>query len=138
MKRFTITVDDDLVDELDRVIARDGYQTRSEAIRDLVRLGLRSAALEAGDLGECVGVLSYVYDHEARDLARRLTMSHHDHHDITVASLHVHLDAGNCLEVSILKGATEEVRAFSEAIIAQKAVSYGELKIVPRRVTSAG
>lgn len=133
MKRVTITIDDELMDELDRVIERDGYATRSEVIRDLLRMGLRSAALDAGDLHECVGILSYVYDHEARDLARRLTVSHHDNHDISVASLHIHLDEGNCLEVSILKGTTDAVREFSETIIAQKAVSYGELKIVPRR-----
>lgn len=137
MQRITITIDGGLMNDLDRVIERDGYQTRSEAIRDLVRLGLRSAALDAGDLQECVGILSYVYDHEARDLARRLTGSYHDHHDITVASLHIHLDKGNCLEVSILKGQTEAVREFSEAIIAQKAVSYGELKIVPRQARNA-
>lgn len=132
MKRITITVDDELMVELDRMIERDGYSTRSEAIRDLARLGLRSAALDAGEVRECVGVLSYVYDHEARDLARRLTTSHHDHHDISVAALHVHLDAGQCLEISVLKGRTDTVREFAETIISQRAVTYGELKIVPQ------
>ncbi|MFC5384938.1 nickel-responsive transcriptional regulator NikR [Aquamicrobium segne] len=133
MKRITITMDDDLMEEMDRMSERNGYQTRSEIIRDLVRLGLRSAALDAGDMPDCVGILSYVYNHEARDLAQKLTASHHDHHDISIVSMHIHLDMENCLEISILKGATDLVRNFSKAIIAQKSVSYGELRIVPQR-----
>lgn len=131
MNRITITIDDDLMAELDRMIERRGYPNRSEAIRDLARAGMKEVAVEAGDLADCVGVLSYVYDHEARDLARRLTQSHHHHHEISVASLHVHLDAGRCLEVSLLKGNTSEVRHFADSITSQRAVTHGELKIIP-------
>lgn len=138
MKRITITVDDALMDEVERMIERDGYPTRSEAIRDLMRLGLRSVALNAGGMQDCVGILTYVYDHEARDLARRLTASHHDSHAISIASMHIHLDEGNCLEVSILKGSADAVRDFAEPIISQKAVAYGELKIIPQRAGSSG
>lgn len=131
MNRITITIDDDLMAELDRMIELRGYPNRSEAIRDLARAGLKEVAIEAGELTDCVGVLSYVYDHEARDLARRLTQSHHHHHDISVTSLHVHLDADRCLEVSILKGKTSEVRHLADSITSQRSVTHGELKIIP-------
>lgn len=131
MNRITITIDDDLAAELDRMIAQRGYPNRSEAIRDLARAGMKEMAVAAGDLTDCVGVLSYVYDHEARDLARRLTRSHHHHHDISVASLHVHLSADRCLEVSILRGKTNEVQHFADAITSQRSVAHGALKIIP-------
>ena len=130
MQRVTVTLDDDLMDELDRLIALRGYQNRSEAVRDLARAGLKQAAQEAGS-GNCVGVLSYVYDHAARDLARRLTSTFHSHHDLTIASLHVHLDAENCLEVGILKGPMAEVQHFAEHVIAERSVRHGALQIVP-------
>lgn len=131
MQRVTVTLDDDLMEELDRVIALRGYQNRSEAIRDLARSGLKQAAQDAGSTQNCIGVLSYVYDHAARDLARRLTSTFHDHHDLTISSLHVHLDPENCLEVSILKGAMAEVQHFSEHVIAERSVRHGSLHIVP-------
>lgn len=131
MNRITVTIDDELLGELDRMIELRGYSNRSEALRDLARTGMKEMSLKAGHVENCVGVLSYVYDHEARDLARRLTQSHHHHHDISVASLHVHLDADNCLEVSILKGNTHEIQHFADSITSQRAVSYGDLKIVP-------
>lgn len=131
MHRITITIDDALMAELDRMIEQRGYANRSEAIRDLARAGMKEAAVEAGNLPHCIGVLSYVYDHEARDLARRLTQSHHHHHDISVASMHVHLDAERCLEISVLKGDTGDVRRFADTITAQRAVTHGDLQIIP-------
>lgn len=131
MNRITITIDDELLGELDQMIAQRGYANRSEAIRDLARAGMKSVSLESGGIDRCIGVLSYVYDHEMRDLARRLTQSHHHHHDISVASLHVHLDADRCLEVSVLKGKTQDVREFADSITAQRSVIHGELAVIP-------
>jgi CopG family nickel-responsive transcriptional regulator len=131
MQRVTVTLDDDLMAELDRVIEARGYQNRSEAIRDLARAGLKQASIESGAIKNSIGVLSYVFDHEARELARRLTSSFHDHHDLTIASLHVHLDHRNCLEVGILRGSAEEVQHFAEHVISERAVKYGNLHIMP-------
>ena len=77
MQRITITLDDDLMHELDRMIAEHGYQNRSEAIRDFTRAGMQQAAQKMGKSGSCVAALVYVYDHAARDLARRLVENYH-------------------------------------------------------------
>jgi CopG family nickel-responsive transcriptional regulator len=131
MQRVTITLDDDLMRELDQLIAARGYQNRSEAIRDLARTGLKQASLDSGGAPNCVGVLSYVYDHGARDLAKRLTNVFHDHHQLTISSLHVHLDPSNCLEVSVLKGSMADVQHFAEHVIAERSVRHGELAVIP-------
>jgi len=107
MQRITITLDDELLMALDRVISECGYQNRSEAIRDLARAGIAQFQVqEQADYSpEVVGTLSFVYDHRERELAKRLTGSFHDHHDLSVASMHVHLDHDSCLEVAVLEAA---------------------------------
>ncbi|TCK09166.1 nickel-responsive transcriptional regulator NikR [Marinobacterium mangrovicola] len=132
MQRVTVTLDDDLMEELDHLIEERGYQNRSEAIRDLARAGLGQTKRETGNQSNCFGVLSYVYDHAARDLARRLTSTFHSHHDLTIASMHVHLDHDNCLEIGILKGPTSEVQHFADHVIAERSVRHGSLQIVPQ------
>ena len=54
MERITATLDEDLVDELDRFQKNRGYQNRSEALRDLVRAGLQEAAQENEAGGACI------------------------------------------------------------------------------------
>ena len=111
MQRATIALDDEFVVELDRVIAERGYQNRSEAIRDLARAGMRQAAEESSVTGACVAALVYVYDHDSRELAKRLTNSFHDHHDLSLSAMHVHLDHGTCLEVAVLRGEAQRGEA---------------------------
>ncbi len=131
MQRVTITLDDDLMADLDRIIAARGYQNRSEAIRDLARSGLQQAAIEAAGTRNCVAALVYVYDHHARDLPKRLTQEFHDHHDLSQATLHVHLDHESCMEVTVLKGRGAEVQSFANHVIAERGVRHGHVVYVP-------
>ena len=137
MRRLTISVDDELADTFDRLVAEKGYENRSEAFRDLLRDALDKKRLEIGAAKFCVGVLSYIYNHHERELPRRLTQIQHGHHDVTVATLHAHLDHDNCIESVILRGPTEAVVAFAEGIIAEKGVRHGEFRPIPVDVGNA-
>jgi CopG family nickel-responsive transcriptional regulator len=131
MQRVTITIDDDLMAELDRIIENRGYQNRSEAIRDLARAGIREAAESLDRERDCVAALVYVYDHAARQLPRRLTETFHDHHELSLSSLHVHLDHDSCLEVTVLRGKSGEVQHFAEHVIAERGVRHGRVVMMP-------
>lgn len=131
MQRTTITLDDDLMAELDAFMAGRSYANRSEAIRDLVRSGLGRAELAAAPEAQCLAAAIYVYDHEARELASRLTHAAHDHHDLSIATLHVHLDHESCMEVTVLRGPVGEVRHFADYVIAERGVRHGQLVMVP-------
>ncbi len=131
MERITISLDTALADEFDQFITQHGYRNRSEAVRDLIRLKLESERLETERKGHCVGTLTYVYNHEERELARRLTTLQHEHHDLAVSTLHVHLDHENCLETVVVQGPTDQVRNFADEVIARPGVRHGELYLVP-------
>ena len=134
MQRVTITVDDELMLELDRIIAASGYQNRSEAIRDLARAGIRQAAEVLDKERDCVAALVYVYDHNARQLSKRLADTFHDHHELSLASMHAHLDHDSCMEVTILRGKADKVQHFGEHVIAERGVRHGRIVLVPTDV----
>ena len=134
MQRVTITIDDDLVAEIDAFMNGRGYANRSEAIRDLARSGLSQSGLEVARGRDCVATLSYVYDHAARELPKRLTQDFHEHHGLAQATLHVHLDRDSCLEVTVLKGKSAEVKAFADHVIAERGVRHGHIAYMPADV----
>lgn len=131
MQRVTVTIDDDLMADLDRMIEEHGYQNRSEAIRDFARAGMQQAAQNSGAAGECIAALVYVYDHAARDLSSRLVKNFHGHHDMSLATLHIHLDNETCIEVTALRGQSREVQHFADHIIAERGVRHGRLVMIP-------
>lgn len=137
MERMTISLDTALAKEFDRFIKRHGYRNRSEAVRDLIRLKLESQRLEEERQGHCIGTLTYVFNHEERELARRLTTVQHEHHDLAVSTLHVHLDHDNCLETVVVQGPTHQVRAFADEVMARPGVRHGELYLIPVDIKDA-
>src|SRR4051794_31171426 len=131
MDRFTVSLEEDLLRQFDELIRRRGYRNRSEAVRDILRDRLEAERLAQDDAPSCVACLSYIYNHHMRELARRLTRIQHGHHDLIRSTLHIHLDHDNCLEVSLLEGSTQEVRAFADAVVSETGVRHGRLNLVP-------
>jgi CopG family nickel-responsive transcriptional regulator len=131
MERFTISLDDKLAREFDHWLAGRGYANRSEAVRDLLRGELeRSRQAEAPAGLHCIACLSYVFNHHERDLAERLTSMHHEHHDLTLSTMHAHLDHDHCLETVILQGPAAGVRRFADAVCAERGVHHGKLNLI--------
>jgi CopG family nickel-responsive transcriptional regulator len=130
MERITMSLDQTLARAFDELIRDRGYNSRSEAMRDLLRRETETHHQARYAKTWCVGSLSYVYDHHLRDLSKRLTAAQHEHHDLVIATTHVHLDHENCLETVILRGPTAAVRKFANALQAERGVRHGQLNLI--------
>jgi CopG family nickel-responsive transcriptional regulator len=136
VQRITITIDDDLAQELDRLAQLRGYQNRSETVRDLVRAGIAHTRPDAGGAAECVASVVYVYEQGTRELPKRLANAFQDQHDLSLATMRVALDHETCLEVAVLKGRTTEVERFAERIVAERGVRHGRVVVIPAQIES--
>jgi CopG family nickel-responsive transcriptional regulator len=125
MKRFGVSLPDDLLRRFDGSINKKGYANRSEAIRDLIRESLLKEHIESND--EIAGTLTLVYDHHTPDLSKKLDDIQHDHHNKVLSKLHIHLDHNNCLEVIVLKGKRSEIQTMADAMVALRGVNHGKL-----------
>lgn len=126
--RFGVSLDSGLLKQFDELCDQRGYQTRSEAIRDLIRNSLVQQEWEDSSK-EVAGSLSLVFDHHTSNLSQRLTSIQHDFHSYIVASMHVHLDHDNCLETLVLKGPAKSLRELAQQLISTKGVKHGKLTL---------
>jgi CopG family nickel-responsive transcriptional regulator len=124
--RFGVSLDEALLNQFDPFIARLGYKSRSEAIRDLIRERLVAEEWQA-DKAPAMGVLSLVYSHDVRELSKKLTDIQHHHLGIILSSTHIHMDEHNCLEVVILKGLGKEIQEVAGHLLSTKGVKHGKL-----------
>jgi CopG family nickel-responsive transcriptional regulator len=138
MERFTISLEQALAADFDRLIRERGYTNRSEAVRDMLRAALERQRTERDDRTHCVASLSYVFGHHERELADRLTALQHAHHDLCVSTTHVHLDHDDCLETLLLRGPTAAVRRFADALVAERGVRHGQLNLITVEVSDRG
>ena len=126
MERFGVSMERELLEQFDTLLAREGYVSRSEAIRDLVRARLVEQEWER-PTASVVATITVVYEHSAHELGRVLTEMQHHYHGVIICSTHVHLDEENCLEVVVLKGRSGRVREIADRLISTRGVKHGKL-----------
>lgn len=124
--RFGVSIPADLIESFDESISKKGYNNRSEAIRDMMRDYL---VAERWNNGEDIvaGTVTIVYDHDTRELSNVLNTLQHEYHDSIICATHVHMDAHHCLEVIVVKGRGNEVKAIADRLISVKGVMHGKL-----------
>lgn len=126
--RFGVSIEPDLLKRFDKIIKKEGYTNRSEAIRDLIRKNL-IAEQQTDPNSESVGTLTMVYDHHTGNLTDKLLKLQHDHTDEILSTTHIHIDHNNCLEVIVLKGKTKHIQQLADSIKSIKGIKHGELVI---------
>lgn len=128
LMRFGVSAEEELLQNFDRLINGQGYENRSEALRDLMRDALVKARLEhSSETNEVLGSLTLVYDHHASDLSDKMNELQHDHHHLVVSVLHVHVNHDDCMEVIVLRGSLREVRSLADGLLSLKGVKHGKL-----------
>ncbi len=127
IKRFGVSIQEDLVKDFDSLIKKKGYPTRSKAIEDLIREKLKEDALDSGKKG--IGAVVLVYDHHRRELVARLTTIQHDFGGVVICTQHVHLDHHNCMEILVVRGRYEMMKKLTDRLKAEKGVKSAALTI---------
>jgi CopG family transcriptional regulator, nickel-responsive regulator len=123
--RFGISLDKTLLESFDVLISDRGYTNRSEALRDLIRDELVRKEWLSGDI--VAGTITLVYDHHTRELNARLTDIQHNHHNVIIATQHIHLDHHNCLEVIVVQGTPQDIEKLAARLKATRGVKHSAL-----------
>lgn len=126
--RFSVSMASDLAEQLDEMVKAKGFANRSQALAEMVRDELVSYHGETGSR-EIAGTVTLVFDHHKRNIQSLLTDIQHDHGDLIISALHVHLDHHNCLEVLVVRGRASQVKRIADELIAAKGVKHGKLTV---------
>jgi len=128
IKRFGVSIEKDLLEVFDKIIEEKGYNSRSEAIRDIIRDYI---VREKWNIKKekVIGSISLVYEHDVYGLADKLTDIQHHYHDVIISTLHVHFDEKNCLEVILVRGKVEKIKKLYDELSSLKWVRHTNISI---------
>ncbi|WP_303850659.1 nickel-responsive transcriptional regulator NikR [Seleniivibrio woodruffii] len=121
--RITVSIDEPLLEQFEKFLEENGYPTRSEGVKSIMRKALIENEWQTGHT-EVAATISMVYDHHKAGVMQKLTDIQHDFGELVVCTQHVHLDHHNCMEVLILKGLSERIRDFHNALKSVKGLKH--------------
>jgi CopG family nickel-responsive transcriptional regulator len=128
--RVGVTFPPELLKEFDEIINKMGYESRSKAIQDAVRLYVSEKKWLREEKANQTGVLLMVYDHEVKGLESELTETQHHHTRLISSTLHIHLSERDCLEAIAVKGKASEIRQLSDELTTKRGVKILKEMIV--------
>jgi len=125
--RFGVSIDQDLLENYDRLIAERGYATRSEALRDLIREALIQQKIDLQPETKALGSLTLVYDHHASNLLSEMAELQHDFHQTILSVMHLHVTHDDCLEIIALGGVVSKITELANKLLSLKGIKNGKL-----------
>ena len=125
--RTSLAIEKELTDRMDSLMQSSRCTNRSEFIRDLVREKLVQREWERDE--QALGTITLVYDHDRRELSRRLVSLQHGHEAAVLAATHVHLDCHLCAEMIMVRGRATAIRGLADLLGSQKGVLHGALSM---------
>ncbi len=137
VSRFSVSLNKQLLRNLDAMTREKGYTNRSLAIADMVRAQLVEHQQQRGDQ-EIAGTITLLYDHHKRHLQALLTDIQHDHENVIISTVHAHLDHDNCMEVLLVRGKAAAIKSIADQLIAAKGVKHGKLTVTSTGKDLAG
>jgi len=129
LERIGVSLDTELLKKFDKLIKDQGYQNRSEAIRDLIRDKLSVEKTKAPN-SPAIAAVCLVYNHHESQLMKKLTDLQHSHLLETICSTHIHLNKHDCMELIVLKGKAGQINKMGESLVSLKGVKLGKINMV--------
>lgn len=125
--RFGVSIEKDLLNNFDKLINERSYSTRSEAIRDLIRDALIEQKIKTNAETVVLGSLTIIYDHHSTNLLQEMAKVQHQHHDLILSVMHLHVSHNDCLEIIALSGRINQISKLANGLISLKGVKNGKL-----------
>ena len=125
VERFGVSLEKELLEELDKYVIANKFPNRSQAIRFLIEKNLVETKWQCNN--EVAGSIILLYDHHKRDISNLSNGIQHDYHDVILSTQHVHLSHDTCLENIAVKGKASKLTELADHLIALKGVKHGKL-----------
>lgn len=129
VNRISISLPEDLHAELDVMVAERGFESRSQAINDMLRQQLVEHKRETGN-EVMVGTITILYNNATRGLQKTIADLQYAHLDEVISSLHVHLAENKTMEVILVQGPAKKVQSITNEIVALRGVITGRLQLM--------
>ncbi len=129
VRRITISLPSELLDELDSIVSEKSYSSRSQAVSEMIHSRLMDHKQKKDD-SVMVGTVTLFYNRKALGLQNKLSDMQFEHIDEVISSLHVHLTHDRMMEVILVQGPASILQSICDEMMSVKGVITGNLQLM--------
>jgi CopG family nickel-responsive transcriptional regulator len=125
LKRFGVSLEDELLEQLDTLVKEDGYANRSQAIRFLIEKNLAEKKWQCNHI--VAGTIFIIYDQQRTDISARISDIQIRHQNLVLSSQQHYINEGTCLHVCTVMGEARLLTALADEMTSIKGIRHGKL-----------
>lgn len=129
VSRISVSLPPRLLGQLDQMVESRGYDSRSQAIGEMVNYQLTEHRRKVGN-DIMVGTLTLLYDRSTRGLQKNLADIQYRHIDEVISSLHVHLSHDQMMEVILVQGRARQLQHIADQMTVLRGVITSRLELL--------
>jgi CopG family nickel-responsive transcriptional regulator len=129
VSRISISLPEHLLADLDRMVEARGFETRSQAVNDMLHKFLLEHKSDQGD-DIMVGIVALFYNNAVPGLQKQLADLQFRYIDEVISSLHVHLLHNQTMEVILLQGPARKLQLIADEMTSRRGVISGKIHLV--------
>jgi CopG family nickel-responsive transcriptional regulator len=123
--RFSVSLEEELLAELDQYSVENSFANRSQALRHLIEKHIVEKKWQCNNI--VAGAIVMIYDHHKKDINSRSNDIQHSYFDVILSTQHYHLSHEICLEIIAVKGNANRLTELSDKLISIKGIKHGKL-----------
>jgi len=120
----SISLNDTILKEIDRIQNALGYSGRSEVIRAGARLLISESKEKERLTGNINSILLLIHSQEAENVVSEIK---HKFEDVTNTQIHSHLREDKCLEIFVLDGDADRIKEMVRLLQTSRKMEYVKL-----------
>ena len=128
MAIISLSIPDELLNQLDKILGEKWFASRSEVVRQALRKYIAEYKELENVKGTIVATITALYERMSKD--EGLTHLQHEFGDIMTTYLHSHLAGTSCLEVMVVKGSSKRLKDLMDGLKANKHVRQLKFSIM--------
>ena len=125
MKRFGVSLDEEVLTALDEYVLSSGFSNRSQALRFLIEKNIAEQKWQCNHV--VAGTVIIMYDRSRTDIASKIESIQQQYSDLILSSSQYYLNRNFCLHTATITGEAYRLTALSDRLTAIKGIRHGKL-----------
>jgi len=125
LKRFGVSLEEELLESLDQFVDNNGFANRSQAIRFLVEKNVAESKWQCNHI--VAGTIIIMYNHDKKEIAVKIAAIQQHYRDVILSSSQYYLNENFCLHIVAVNGMAQTLTELSDRLITIKGIKHGKL-----------
>ena len=117
LKRFGVSLEDNLLESLDQYVNENGFANRSQAIRFLIEKNVAERKWQCNHI--VAGTIVIMYDQVKKEISLKITSIQQNYKDVILSSSQYYINQNFCLHIVTVMG--------TDKLTTIKGIKHGKL-----------